>query len=598
MNSTVDKDSAKKPKRSFGKKKKAELSVLEEEQMQSPYRTIIKNLTSNKLAMSGMIVFITIFLICFVMPFFFPLDLNYQDPTQQNIPPGFNIMKVPKSLANNAKQIDIGPTFGVGIDNNGVLYEWGNLSTKLKRLPANLGKVVEVSAGQDHIVALNENGELFTWGFDRLNVDKIPPELKGKKIKSIKAGFQVSMAVTEDGKIYKWGSDTGIDAVAFKAKDKNVKKVITNLQTAMALTEDGEIIPLAKKATAFDAVPEDIQGKVVDLAMTDKAAAAVTEDGTVTVWGGVDYGVQEVPAEIQGNVASLTAGRNHVVAITKDGKVVAWGGNNNGQSNVPSSLKNVSTIVSGYYQNYAIDESGNVTPWGLKGYLFGTDNLGRSIALRMLQGGRMTMTVGAIAVIISLVIGIIVGGISGYYGGTVDIILMRCAEIVGSLPFYPLALILSALIGNRISDTARIIMIMFILGFLGWTGIASLVRAQILAEREKEFVTAAKALGIKERNIIFRHIVPNVMTIIIVNATLSFATCMLTESGLSFLGFGVMEPSPSWGNMLNSCRSSIVIGSYWWRWVFPSLALALCTISINIFGDGLRNAVDPRSNER
>ena len=217
---------------------------------------------------------------------------------------------------------------------------------------------------------------------------------------------------------------------------------------------------------------------------------------------------------------------------------------------------------------------------------------------RILKGGQMTMTVGFIAVIIQFAIGILVGGISGYYGGTVDILLMRLAEVVGSLPFIPLALILSALIGNKVSDVGRIIMIMLILGFLGWTGIAGLVRAQVLAERNKEFVVAAKALGVREKNIIFRHIVPNVMTIIIVQATISFATCMLTESGLSFLGFGVAEPIPSWGNMLNNCRSSEVISQYWWRWVFPSVVLGLCTVSINLFGDGLRRAVDPKANER
>ena len=128
-------------------------------------------------------------------------------------------------------------------------------------------------------------------------------------------------------------------------------------------------------------------------------------------------------------------------------------------------------------------------------------------------------------------------------------------------------------------------------------------------EKDVEFVELDKLksrdaayeymLGVlREKNIIFRHIVPNVMTIIIVQATISFATCMLTESGLSFLGFGVAEPIPSWGNMLNNCRSSEVISQYWWRWVFPSVVLGLCTVSINLFGDGLRRAVDPKANER
>ena len=158
--------------------------------------------------------------------------------------------------------------------------------------------------------------------------------------------------------------------------------------------------------------------------------------------------------------------------------------------------------------------------------------------------------------------------------------------------FIPLALILSALIGNKVSEVGRIIMIMVILGILSWPGVAYMVRAQVLAERQKEFVTAAKALGVRERNIIFRHIVPNVMTIIIVNATLSLQL-YAHRVRTSFLGFGVSEPIPSWGNMLNDCRSSEVISQFWWRWIFPSIALALCTISINLFGDGLRKAVDP-----
>lgn len=208
------------------------------------------------------------------------------------------------------------------------------------------------------------------------------------------------------------------------------------------------------------------------------------------------------------------------------------------------------------------------------------------------------MTIGAIAVILSTLIGIAVGGFSGYYGGKVDMVLMRFAEIVGSIPFLPLAIILSAIVGNRVSEIGRISIIMVILGVLSWPGLSRLVRAQILSEREKEFVTAAKAIGVRELAIIFKHILPNVITVIIVNATLDFATCLLTESSLSFLGFGVIEPSPTWGNMLTGSQSSTVIGTYWWRWVFPALALSLATISINLIGDGLRDAIDPKSNER
>ncbi|MFI3231384.1 MAG: ABC transporter permease, partial [bacterium] len=144
----------------------------------------------------------------------------------------------------------------------------------------------------------------------------------------------------------------------------------------------------------------------------------------------------------------------------------------------------------------------------------------------------------------------------------------------------------------------RIMLIMVILGLLSWPGLARLTRAQILSEREKEFVIAAKAVGVKEANIIFKHIMPNVITVLIVNVTLSFASSMLTESSLSFIGFGVVEPNPTWGNMLNKAQDSQVIRTFWWQWVFPALALSFSTISINSIGDGLRDAIDPHSNDR
>ena len=583
----------------FGKKKeKEQRSVLEEEQMQSPFRTIIKNLLENKLAMGGLIVFVSIFAMCFILPIWFHQDLNFQDPTQKNIAPGFSFLSVPKDLKNNAEVIEFGPTFGVGVDKDGYVYEWGQLSKNLKKIPYDMGKIVDVAVGQDHVLAVNDKGKVFTWGFNRRGLNQIPAELQGKKIRDIEAGFQTSIVVTADGKVVSWGNTNAVDISSSKVKIEKIKEVKTNIQTGIALTEDGRVISLAKKETAFDKIPEEIQGKVEKIALTDKAAAAVLKDGTVSVWGNNHNHIFEIPEEVQGNAVDISAGRNHIVVVTKDGNAVAWGGNENKQAKVPGKATNIAKVSSGYYQNCVIKEDGSVVTWGLKGYLLGTDNLGRNVFYRILKGGQMTMTVGFIAVIIQFAIGIFVGGISGYYGGKVDILLMRLSEVVGSLPFIPLALILSALIGNRVSDVGRIIMIMLILGVLGWTGIANMVRAQVLAERNKEFVVAAKALGVKERNIIFRHIVPNVMTIIIVQATISFASCMLTESGLSFLGFGVAEPLPSWGNMLNNCRSSEVISQYWWRWVFPSIVLGLCTVSINLSGDGLRKAVDPKANER
>ena len=206
------------------------------------------------------------------------------------------------------------------------------------------------------------------------------------------------------------------------------------------------------------------------------------------------------------------------------------------------------------------------------------------------------MTICAVAVIVSSIIAIIIGCVSGYAGGWVDLLLMRITEIFSSIPFLPFAMILSAvLIRTSLTENQKIFIIMLILGVLSWTGLAKMIRAQILAEREKEFVTAAKAIGVRERRIAFKHILPNVMSVILVDLTLSFATCLLTESSLSYLGFGVQYPRPTWGNMLDAANDANVIKNYWWQWAFPALLLSVCTISINIIGDNLRDVLDPKS---
>lgn len=576
----------------------------EEELLQSPMRMALQSFVHDKIAMAGVICFVVIFLCCIILPFFYPINLYYQDVTQANVAPGFGMIKVPSALQGNAQDISVGSTFSVGLDKDGTVYEWGTLpNDKLRSIPSSeeTGRLIMVSAGLDHVLAANEEGQVFTWGNNRMGLEQVPMQLEmgGTPIKQLEAGYQISLALTEDGEMYNWGSAYLLNISYPEGVQGNIEKFAQSTNIVMALTTDGRIVPLVSgSSSAYVNIPEEIQGDVVDFDLSDESAAAVTSDGRVHTWGNNVNGTMNVPEEIQGRVASVSGGRYHFSAILADGTVVSWGDNTHGQASAPAMDAPVSQVDAGYYATYAIDENGNVSSWGLDGYLMGTDNLGRDIFRRLLVGGRMTMTVGAIAVIISTFIGILVGGISGYKGGKVDNILMRLTEIVSSVPFLPFCIILSSILGNSISETQRIILIMVILGVLSWPGIARLVRGSVLAEREQEFVTAAKALGVKEFGIIFRHIVPNIITVIIVNATLDFATCMLTESSLSFIGFGVSEPNATWGNMLNGAQNGQVIENYWWRWLFPSVVLGLCTISINCIGDGLRDAIDPKSKER
>lgn len=221
----------------------------------------------------------------------------------------------------------------------------------------------------------------------------------------------------------------------------------------------------------------------------------------------------------------------------------------------------------------------------------GTDDLGRDVFTRLMYGGRVSLTVGLVAVSIYLCIGVVLGSIAGYYGRAVDNVIMRVTDVIMVLPFFPLALTMAAVLGPSVYNT------MIIIGLLGWTGICRLVRGEFLSLRRRDFVEAAQAEGASDARIIFRHILPNAMAPIMVAATLGVAGAVLSEAGLSFLGLGVQQPMPSWGNMLSSAISLRVLLLRPWLWIPPGLIIFVAVLAVNLLGDGLRDALDPRLKE-
>ncbi len=605
------------------------------EELVSPGKQYFRNFMERKLAVVAACVVIAMFLLVFIGPLFMPGYTDaYTEVTQKNVPPGFRMMDVPKALKNDVKMIDAYGTFSVGLSNAGDVYVWGETdigttNIDIADIPAEVeaANIVWVAAGFDHIIAIGDDGTVYAWGNNRLgqygyfdpeqypNIAPMPDELLNGKIdvaniKKVEAGYQATAILMNDGSFYLWGNKNAygnIDNILLY--DNKLLDIGLTLNYVVVVPDTAKTVFTGAKGL-YTKYKTDIQGEteslaaalagrtIKELACAGSNVCLLLDDGSVLLSGDFARGAEEMPKLDDGeHFTNIQSGAYHYTGITNEGNVYAWGGNVLGQCRVPGSADKASTIFSCAFQNYGIDDSGKlVSKWGLSGYLFGTDGFGADIFQRLINGGAMTMTIGAVAVIISTIIGIIIGCISGYFGGKVDIILMRVTEIFAAIPFIPFAMILSSIMGHYpVGENTRIFIIMCILGVLSWSGLARLVRGQVLVARENEYVTAAKAMGVKENKIAFKHILPNIISVILVTLTLDFAGCMLTESSLSYLGFGVTYPTPTWGNMLNGANNATIIKNFWWQWLFPALFLAITTICINIVGDTLRDVMDPKS---
>ncbi len=607
-------------KRAFTGRKGLETSA----KIESPSALVRQAFFSKKSAVAALIVFLALLLFTFVAPLFVPLDVNYTDPLQQNVSPSMRLRALPKELQRDAAYIGGFADFTVGLSGAGKVYVWGNTDGGLQggRLD-DVPQVVKaqgaafVAAGKDHILAVTKSGNVVGWGdnsrgqygdAETLGVLPMPKQLRlgvdAEDVASLSCGYQVSALVMKSGKAFVWGNLNAVrNLSAFENADGMARVVFTNAQ-AIGVKKDGLLelggsesftSAISSKNGAVGALNAYTVGrKVLQIATDNKCVALVLDGGETVVSGAFENGEDKIPRLADGEYfTQIDGGSRHFVAVSNLGKVYAWGHNAYGQCAVENTTGE--RVFAGAMQTYVKTEKG-VKALGLKGYLMGTDGRGRDVFARIVHGGKTTLTIGAVAVIVSTVIGILVGCTAGYFGGFIDAFLMRVTEIFSAIPFLPFAMLLSQIIKNySVTETARMLIIMLILGALSWTGLARIIRAQVLAEREKEFVTAARAIGVGEGKIAFRHVLPNVVSVLLVSMTLDFAGCLLTESSLSYLGFGVQQPRPTWGNMLTGSNSSVVIQNYWWQWLFPALFLSVAVICINVIGDALRDALDTKN---
>ena len=597
---------------------------------ESPSARAFRRFFRRPLATAAVVILTAMFAFVLIGPMLSPIDLSYTETMHRNVAPTSGLMRLPKEMKTDPVSISSRGTFTLGLDGEGNVHMWGFYQTISKETRKDVmtvpdevreARILFAAAGSDHCIAIGDDGRIYGWGeYDLAQYGRdgrmtdlllaqpdalIDGGIDVENVSQLICGEQMTAILMKDGRLYLWGNAnaTGQNAESMLRLSREegtvFQKVCFTNTNLFAITQDGAFVTGKNKQYEFyNGMPTvDYIGerRVIDIAATGDSVALLLEDGEILSMG-AETDLPTVPAGER--AVAISAGSRHFTLETDKGSVAAWGNGKLGQTDIPKGLTEegaVDRVISTGFQNYAFKDGRFVGSWGLKGYLFGTDDLGRDVFHRVMNGGKTTMTIGAVAVIVSTVIGVIVGCISGYFGGAVDILLMRLTEIFAAIPFLPFALVLSAVLqSTNLKEDSRIVIIMVILGLLSWTGLARLVRGQVLSEREREFVVAARAMGVKEGRIAFRHVLPNVISVILVSVTLDFAACMLTETSLSYLGFGVQAPRPTWGNMLNGCNNSIVIQNYWWRWVFPALFLAVTVICINVIGDTLRDVLDPK----
>ena len=360
-----------------------------------------------------------------------------------------------------------------------------------------------------------------------------------------------------------------------------------------------------------DVVSSSAEGEKVPYALQFAALKAYTNDETAFTQGGRDYTLTEDGGVLQNGTEVAYISRYVVNAVMGDVFLTRDFKDQLIECIQSGSEDFVYTGADGETYDYKVSYNPDTKGWTVlqskETYVFdtyaspsrehwlGTDRNGMDMMTRLMYGGRVSLVIGFIVEIISTVLGVILGGLSGYFGKWVDMLIMRIVDVFYCIPSMPIIIILGAAMDNTgVDPQIRMIYLMLILGFLGWPGMARLVRGQILSLREQEFMTATEACGISVSRRIFRHLVPNVIPQLIVSCTMGLGGTIITEATLSFLGLGVKFPFASWGNIINDVNNTFVLQNYWFIWIPAGVLLLLTVLAFNLVGDGLRDAFDPK----
>lgn len=519
----------------------------------------------------------SLFLICLIGSMLLPLQPYHQKTKLKDLPPSTSYLAYPDELSNkNIKSIVSGLTFSVALLEDGDLTAWGDYPNDFD---ASLHDVIEIAAGDHHLVVLRKHHEVLLFSDDSsITLPKLPDD---EVVEHIFA-YGDRVALLTKSKHLFISATTGIDtAYEIKNVQGHIVDVSMNAQQIALLLDQGSVTLVETDHTITTI--ENVQ----DVALSDHAGLVLHEDGTLKLLGDVSSDEFRNATQIK----EIDASFDHLFAITEDDHLLGVGNNDFDLLSFP--IAQADHIYADAYQVYATS-AGSLYAWGNSGFLLGSDAYGRDVLTRLFHGGLMTMSIALIAIFTEAIIGTLMGLVAGYLGGMVDHLLMRFAELLSSIPFLPLMITLSAFLKDVLPQHSRIIFVMVLYGIVSSPHLARIIRSQILAERSKDYVVATRLLGANTFHILRYELFPQIAPLLLVHITLSYADSMLLESSLSFLGFGVAPPYPTWGNLLENAQSTYVLEHCWWQWLIPAICIFVCVWSVHLIQEGLRKQLDPK----
>jgi peptide/nickel transport system permease protein len=613
-------------------KKEETLDSLARVKVLSPGRLVFNRFILNKLAIVGSVILIVMFIFAFILPFLYPYS-------QTEVFYKYDSTMIDYAVATRRTAYTV--TWQSGMDPNMTIENMLNSEIGQMDAAGEAERTLEDPDGntyrlekyRDEIYALFQEtavGDLEPFADYNVNLNRISypdgtPEVEGLadalkaaakagetqvvfqdvtyQLTLVKKGmYQVERraAVAESGAV---DVNTPVAMMSTYVLDAFSEPALLTDEfrfQALAATGDQEIFSVGDRSYQIQEDSDEIF--IIDLLSSQSDYAAVFSDVAVRSASGEDTmsiafkeKVREVINEMDEASSLSTSFTWEIPQLNADGK---YDYDENGvmvtePTQIDLERQNESYVMTCPRVTYLIDIYARPS---LKHWV-GTDADGMDVLARMMYGGRVSLLVCFVVVIIETILGVIMGGIAGFFGGIIDNVIMRLVDIFYCIPSLPILIILGALFdAMKMEPYLRLVWLMAVLGFLGWAGVARLVRGQILSLREQEFMTAAEAIGLSTKKRIFRHLVPNVMPQLIVTATTGLGGIIITESTLSFLGLGVKHPLATWGTMINAVTSSSeTMIAYTYIWIPVGLLICLTVIAFNFVGDGLRDAFDPRT---